>query len=311
MSETIRFGRWAVASLACGILAVPVAVLTMLTAFYPGLLLLLVLVKLALVFSRKVLDDISRIPRRSRAGWTLAAVGGITCAMGALFLVPATPSICMVREAALRVQAGNNFHQIALAMHAYHEKHGRLPPAVVCNQHGEPLYSWRVLLLPFLEQENLYQEFHLDEPWDSPHNVTLLPRMPKVYAPAYPVVSDRSLTFCQVFTGPGTPFEIKEGPRLTQDFPDGTSNTLLIAEAAEPVPWTKPADLVYDPDGPLPGLGGVFKGGGPLSGAPRTVGFTVARADGSVRFVSRNLTSEATIRSAITRNGSEALGNDW
>src|SRR5262249_30213999 len=121
-----------------------------------------------------------------------------------------------------------------------------------------------------------------------------------------------SLTFCQVFTGPGTPFEIKEGPRLTQDFPDGTSNTLLIAEAAEPVPWTKPADLVYDPDGPLPGLGGVFKGGSPLSGAPRTVGFTVAGADGSVRFCYHPyLPSEAAIRSAITRNGGEPVPADW
>jgi hypothetical protein len=65
----------------------------------------------------------------------------------------------------------------------YHDAHGRLPPAVVYGKDGKPLYSWRVLLLPYLDEQELYQQFQLDEPWDSPHNLQLLPRMPGFYAP--------------------------------------------------------------------------------------------------------------------------------
>jgi hypothetical protein len=192
--------------------------------------------------------------------------------------------------------------QLALAMHNYHDTHGKLPPAVVYGKDGEPLYSWRVLLLPYIEQHALYKEFHLDEPWDSPHNVTLLPRMPRTYAPPPGKASKVAPhhTVCQVFVGPGTPFEGTEGVPLNQEgFPDGTSNTFLIVEAGEPVPWTKPAELPYAPDQPLPDLRGLFR-----------ERFRAGLADGSMRWV-RKETSEATIRAAITRNGGERLGPDW
>jgi hypothetical protein len=74
---------------------------------------------------------------------------------------------------------------VALALHNYHDKHGRLPPAVVYGEDGKPLHSWRVLLLPFIAQGELYREFKLDEPWDSPHNLALLPRMPATFAPPF------------------------------------------------------------------------------------------------------------------------------
>jgi hypothetical protein len=72
--------------------------------------------------------------------------------------------------------SGNNLKQIALAMHKYQSTYRRLPTAAVCSPTGEPLYSWRVLLLPFLEERELYEDFHLNEAWDSPHNTKLLPR---------------------------------------------------------------------------------------------------------------------------------------
>jgi hypothetical protein len=171
----------------------------------------------------------------------------------------------------------------------------------VYGNYGEPLYSWRVLLLPFIEEDALYQEFHLDELWDSPHNLTLLPRMPRTYAapgrkagklPPYHTV-------CHVFVGPGAAFEGVEGLSTQTDFPDGTSNTLLIVEAGEPVPWTKPQDLTYEPDQPLPDLRSLFRDG-----------FRAALADGSRRWIQKG-TGEATLRAAITRNGGERLGMDW
>ena len=70
-------------------------------------------------------------------------------------------------------------------MHNYaDDHHGRLPPAVVYGEDDEPLYSWRVLVLPYIEQNALYEQFHLDEPWDSPHNLALLPKMPGTYEAA-------------------------------------------------------------------------------------------------------------------------------
>ena len=169
----------------------------------------------------------------------------------------------------------------------------------MCGADGTPLLSWRVLLLPYIEQQDLFDEFRLDEPWDSEHNIRLLPRMPATYAPP---PGKRSKvppyhTVHHVFVGPGTPFEGCKGIQLRGDFPDGTSDTFLIVEAGPPVPWTKPDDLPYDPDGPLPDLRPLFKDG-----------FRAGLCDGSVRFIPRE-TSEATLRAAITRNGGERL--DW
>jgi hypothetical protein len=170
----------------------------------------------------------------------------------------------------------------------------------VYGSDGTPLYSWRVLILPYIEQDELYQKFHLDEPWDSSHNIRLLDRMPRTYAapeykrskvPAYHTV-------VHVFVGPGTAFEGPGGVAI-QDFPDGTSNTLLLVEAGDPVPWTKPEDIAYAPDRPLPPLPGLFKDG-----------FRACMADGSRRFVRTGIREDA-LRAAITRNGGERDGLDW
>jgi hypothetical protein len=183
----------------------------------------------------------------------------------------------------------------------YEATPGRLPPAVVYGEAGQPQLSWRVLILPFIEQQPLFKEFRLNEPWDSPHNIALLPRMPKTYAP--PPGKAKKVpphqTVCKVFVGKGAAFEGRQGLRLPEDFPDGTSNTLLVVEAGEPVPWTKPVDLAFDPHGRLPDLRGLFD-----------FGFRACVADGSRRDISKWI-SEKTIRAAITRNGSETLGADW
>ena len=73
--------------------------------------------------------------------------------------------------------------QIGLALRSYHQDQGRFPPAVVYSPEGRPLYSWRVLILPYLEQKDLYDEFDLNEAWDSPHNRELLAKRPAVYGP--------------------------------------------------------------------------------------------------------------------------------
>jgi hypothetical protein len=252
------------------------------------------------------LAAIRRVPRRR--GTVVAACGTVAGGLLVLSLCLWLPPVARVPDAGPRMVAAWRLREIGGALHAYASDHaGRLPPAAVRDQDGRPLLSWRVLLLPYLEQADLYREFRLDEPWDGPHNVALLPRMPEVYSPP-PVTGlrvDPSATFWQVFVGPGTAFEGPDGLRLPEDFPDGTSNTILVAEAGEPVPWTKPADLPYGPGRPLPPLGGVFGGR-----HTEVKGFHVALADGSVRLVRPSVT-EATVRDAITRNDGRSPGPDW
>jgi hypothetical protein len=134
------------------------------------------------------------------------------------------------------------------------EGKGRMVPQAICDRDGKPLLSWRVAILPYIEQVTLYKRFKLDEPWDSPQNIQLLPDMPHQYES--PKKNNKSgETYYQAFTGEGTAFPAPgKEPPLFEDCAD----RLLVVEAENGVPWTKPEDLPYDPLKPLPPLGGVF-----------------------------------------------------
>jgi hypothetical protein len=205
-----------------------------------------------------------------------------------------------MRESADRARDSNNLKQIVLAMHNFNDATGNLPAHAIYSKDGKPLLSWRVAILPYIEQDQLYKEFRLDEPWDSEHNKKLIPKMPQIYVSPKSTANEPGRTHYQVFVGGGAPWQRgAAGPNIPRTFVDGTSNTIMIAEAGEAVPWTKPDDLPYDPAKPLPKLG-------------LTVdkSFLVAMADGSVRWVKRSVT-EKTLRAAITAAGGEILGPDW
>jgi hypothetical protein len=214
-----------------------------------------------------------------------------------------------VAQEAARTRHRNNLKQLAVAMRDYHEAFGTFPPAAVYAPGSRHPHSWRVALLPFLDHNDLYQQYHFDEPWDSPHNRQLLAKMPAEFAApdpdGGPAAPSDGLTRYQVLVGPGAVFEVPEpgkdraqGVRMTQ-ITDGTSNTILIAEGP-PVFWTKPQDLAFDPDpkAPLPPLGGLFPGG-----------FYVVMADGRVVWVREVVPAEA-VRAAITRAGGETASLD-
>ena len=190
-----------------------------------------------------------------------------------------------------------NLRMIALAMQNFASlsEGQRFSPEAI-RKDGKPLLSWRVAILPLIGQQELYNEFHLDEPWDGPHNKRLLTRMPEVYVPVVWTDEPRISTYYQVFTGPGALFEDERGPRIA-DMKDGPSNTMMVVEAASPVPWTKPEDLVIDKDKtkPLPKLGRLFENG-----------FHALFADGSVRFFHKE-TSPTLIRALISRDGGEVI----
>jgi RNA polymerase sigma factor (sigma-70 family) len=111
-----------------------------------------------------------------------------------------------------RRQSINNLKLIALAMHNRQDTYRSFPASAIYGKNGKPLLSWRVELLPFLEQDNLYKQFHLDEPWDSEHNKKLLDKMPDIFH--VPGQKDKTGTFYQVFVGEGTMFEqVKDGAK--------------------------------------------------------------------------------------------------
>jgi hypothetical protein len=148
-------------------------------------------------------------------------------------------------------------------------------PGNILDKDGKPLLSWRVAILPFLEEADLYKQFKLDEPWDSDNNKKLVEKMPKVYTPVR-VKSKAGETYYQTFTGKGTLFVDNVAKYTLGNIPDGTSNTGFVYEAGEPVIWSKPADLVYD-EKKLPKLGGIFDGE-----------MLVGMGDGSVRHFKKN-----------------------
>jgi hypothetical protein len=229
------------------------------------------------------------------AGLALACIGTVLSIVGYVYAVG------RVREAASRMTVHNNMMQMVLSMHNYHDMYNQLPQATPDPKlKGRTKLSWRVELLPYLEQDNLYRQLRHDEPWDSPHNKALLTAMPKVFQhPLHPDENAKGLTYYRVFVGEHTPFPPGKVTRIPASFPDGTSNTILIVEAADPVPWTKPDELVYDPTKPLPKLGGHFRSG-----------TMVALADGTVRLVGPGV-SENTWRIAIDPNDGLPLPGDW
>src|SRR5262249_44411131 len=222
------------------------------------------------------------------AGLVLSAVSTVLALPMYFFLV--VPISDEVRDGRARSDSQINLKQISLALHNYHDANRAFPPSVVTSPDGRPLYSWRVLILPFIEQGHLFQQFKLDEPWASPHNLPLLARMPPQYAPPRPgLTAEPHATFYQGFNGPGAFFEGSRKRRIT-DITDGTSNTIMLVEAGEAVPWSKPADIPFAPGAPLPRLGFLKRG------------FNILMADGSVRFPDRPPVHDATPRPAITVN---------
>jgi hypothetical protein len=233
-----------------------------------------------LLLSYLALGDIKR-SRGRLGGKGLALTGLIASGVGtvlctAVMGVGGWFGYQRVGDASRRMSSSNNLKQIGLAFHNYHDVRGSLPLQGFSGR-GEmprpgekPNLSWRVALLPYLAQENLYRQFRLDEPWDSPHNKALIAQMPKVYKLPGVSTPQPGLTFYQVFAGRLTAFDGQ--PKRLANITDGTSNTILVVEAAKPVIWTKPEDLDFDRNGPLPPLGGHFLGG-----------FQVLLMDGSVR----------------------------
>jgi prepilin-type processing-associated H-X9-DG protein len=219
--------------------------------------------------------------------------GPATIGMAVALLLPAVQA---AREAARRTEDANNLKQLGLALLNYEDQHKSLPARAIFSKDGKPLLSWRVAILPYLEEGELYKQFHLDEAWDSEHNKSLIDKMPDAYK--HPLFDEPGKTLYVVPVGKGFVFEGTEGTKLAS-ITDGTSQTAMLVEVSpsKAVIWTKPDDWTPSEASPTQGLGGLFAGG------IVNVGFV----DGHVDGIAIKTISPATFKAILTRAGGEPV----
>lgn len=250
-------------------------------------------------------------PRRGRkrsgtSGWTIGIIIGAVFALGlCIIAVPVMlllPAVSKVREASTRAQGANNLKQIGIAFHNSADVSGKgfYGPFAHDERTGLifPQNSFRVSLLPYLEQQNLHSQFDLNQAWDSPRNKPFSDTIVKQYhLPGQEGTNTPYRIF--VGAGPDQPLFNADGkPTKLTDVSDGLSNTILAVHATEHVPWAKPQEFTYSANQPLPPMG-----------EPGDPGYNVIMADGSIRYIKRTA-SEAPIRALITRSGGERVGID-
>jgi RNA polymerase sigma factor (sigma-70 family) len=204
-----------------------------------------------------------------------------------------------VRQATARTLTATNLRHIGIGMHQYNDQHKSLPAHAIYSKDGKKaLLSWRVAILPFIEQDALYREFKLDEPWDSEHNKKLISKMPPIFHSTAGAKREDGLTHYQVVTGPDAVFD---GPTklALSAITDGTSSTIMAIETKEPVIWTKPADLILPRlKEKMPKVDGLYKDQ-----------LIVVFCDGSVRYLPSNI-DPVLLRALITPNGGEVVDLD-
>jgi len=194
-------------------------------------------------------------------------------------------------------QEMNALKWIAIAMQSYEREHGHFPPPVVTDRTGRPLYSWRVALLPYLDEKAMHERFHLDEPWDSEHNRRFVQQMPDVYKSSgvdLPAGHTRFL----VLRGEGTVFPGGQQKISVRDIPDGTRDTVMAVTASPDaaVPWTKPQDIAFEPKKPTQNLANNQPGDN----------FSVIFCDGHGRWFSAQVAGDI-VRAIASRNGGERV----
>jgi hypothetical protein len=190
-------------------------------------------------------------------GTVLAVVGGLLavlclCGGGGIAVALLLPAVQKVREASARVETSNHMKMIGIACHNFHDVNRTLPsPKMTVPQSAD--LSWRVSLLPYMDQINVFNALDKNAAWDNPRNQQLLSPMPMPYHHVLREPEKKGTdTLFQYFTGPKTLWPNPTDKMSLIKITDGTSNTFMFAEAASGVPWTKPADMAIQPGQPLP-----------------------------------------------------------
>jgi prepilin-type processing-associated H-X9-DG protein len=211
------------------------------------------------------------------------------------------PAVQAAREAARRATCVNNMKQIGIALMSYHDQYKSFPPAYAADENGQPMHSWRVLILPFLEDAeaaSVYREYKFEEPWNGPNNAKLAARMPPVFS--CPSDSLDGVTSYAAVVGDDTLWPGAASVPIRK-IVDGTSGTIAVVETAGPgIPWLEPRDVTVAEA--LRGINAQGAQGGFSSYHPG--GANVLFADGSIHFLNESTPPER-IRALLTIGGGE------
>ena len=242
--------------------------------------------------------------KKPRGSWFLRALAVV--AIGVLLVGLLLPATRSARPAAYRMQCANNLKQIGLALLNYEDVYGTLPPAYIANADGTPMHSWRVLILPFLEQGALYKQYRFDEPWNGPNNSRMADQIPSIYrCPSFSPQHDRNAeptdsalhTPYVVLCDENTPFPGSRAMSISE-IKDGASETLAVAEVdSECVPWMAPRDI------DVAGFARVLNKS--KHRRQHTGGLHAAMVNGTVRFISQTIDRDM-LHQLSTASGGEA-----
>jgi hypothetical protein len=209
------------------------------------------------------------------------------------------PAIENARQAALANVSRNNLKQIALAMLSYQDANRAFPAAVMLGPDGKTPHSWRVAILPFLEEQTLFNQYKFDEPWDSENNKKVAAQIPQVYR-SMTATDGPICTSYVVLTHADGVFNSTpsaKGARLAR-IVDGLSKTISVVEANTEIPWTKPEDLAIVDGLPLPKLG-----------MPGSAVFHAAFCDGSVRTLTTAVKEEV-LRNLVNMKDGKVVNSE-
>jgi hypothetical protein len=219
-----------------------------------------------------------------------------TVAIVGILVALLLPAVQAAREAARRNQSMNNLKQMMLALLNHESAKREFPAHAIYSEDGKPLLSWRIKILPYIEEQALYEQFHLDEPWDSEHNRALIPRMPQVFANPNLKLEPGKTNYLGV-VGKECFFNGTEKGVKIREITDGTSKTIALVEADpdKAVEWTKPDDFHVDPNNPSAGLGHLRPGG-----------WIAGFCDGSVQFINNGV-DQGVLQALFTIAGGEVV----
>jgi prepilin-type processing-associated H-X9-DG protein len=225
---------------------------------------------------------------------------GIVIVVGLLL-----PAFQAPRTTTRRYLCKCNLKQIGLALHNYHDRYGSFPPAYIADEDGKPMHSWRVLLLPFVEESNLYEEYRFDEPWDGPNNRKLHKQVVSIYRCPSATDNDIMTSYVAV-VGPATAWPGSESTKF-KDFSDGASNTIMIVEMANSgIHWMEPRDLHVLKMHPW-----INAKSSQAISSNHPGGACVLFADGSVRFLPTGFSPDK-LKALLTIDGGEEVSpDDW
>ena len=237
-------------------------------------------------------DDAMPVTKPPMTWRTLLINVGVVVAIIVVLILLLLPAVCRVREPAARMKDANNLKQLGLSQHAFADTgtgllgpYAQVSPGVLNTE-----LSFRVSMLPFVEEGTVHRLIDPQQPWDSAKNAPVTSVAIKVFqSPDTPDAAKPDTPY-RVFYGGGALFAADGTPVKLTDIPDGASNTILFVHATETVPWAKPQEFPYTATTPLPPLGSPGLG----------KGFNAAMADGSVRFL-RHTIAEADLRSLIEK----------